>query len=411
MSGKIPFLVLSAVAFSAFAIAAPADPTITSPAILPRQNGDRFIGWVQSSGKWYSEACNSGLTWFQEGRYGQCCPASLTRCPAPTACVSGSMIYPLPALSKTTTIGCIENFGNASYSICNTAFIFENMQDSNPKTDIVCGEESVNWSYYRQVPASITEAATRAPFSIPNPVTTAVGSLGTTNSGKKGGSKAWIAGAVIGPLLGLALVGVAVFFLLRRRKNKSKVSQQGGAAMAINPAQPPAGVAGYTDAKPQFVQQQQPAYTPDPYANQGAFAAQQGYNNAPISPAPQYNNPVVSPAPQYNNPAVSPAPQYNNTPVSPITQYNTSPAPYNASVSPPPQQGFYGNDVKHAHTAAPMNGAAELGGSTNNTAPATSAPAHQAAELGGQSQQQQGGGGLFGPSELPSNAANTRPNA
>jgi len=176
---------------------------------------------------------------------------------------------------------------------------------------------------------------------------------------------------VIGPLLGLALIGAAVFFLLRRRKNKNKVSQQGGAAMApTNPSQPPAGVGGYTDAKPQFTQQQQPAYAPAPYANQGAYAAQQGYTDTPVSPAPQYN---------------------------------TGAAPYNPPVSPPPQQEFYGNDVKHGYTAAPTGGAAELGGQTGGAAPA---PAHQAAELGGVSSH-----GGAGPSELPSTSSNVKPTA
>jgi LPXTG-motif cell wall-anchored protein len=191
------------------------------------------------------------------------------------------------------------------------------MQDSNPKTDIVCGDSAVNWSYYRKVPASITEAATNArmhshpslttladtspAFSVPQP-------NAPTNK-KSGTSKAWIAGAVIGPLLGLALIGAIIFFVLRRRKNKKNIApQQGGTAMmAVNTAQAPPGVGGYTDAKPQFTQQQQPTYTApqqqqptyiapqqqpaynNPYANQGAYAAQQGYNDAPLSPAPQYN--------------------------------------------------------------------------------------------------------------------------
>lgn len=50
-----------------------------------------------------------------------------------------------------------DNYNNASYSICNTAFIFESFGDPNPKTDIVCGDKSQVWSYYRQVPASISE--------------------------------------------------------------------------------------------------------------------------------------------------------------------------------------------------------------------------------------------------------------
>jgi len=52
----------------------------------------------------YSDTCNSGATWYQDGKYGQCCPASLASCYAPTACVSGYMIYPYSDLSTTRTI-------------------------------------------------------------------------------------------------------------------------------------------------------------------------------------------------------------------------------------------------------------------------------------------------------------------
>lgn len=46
--------------------------------------------------------------------------------------------------------------------MCNTAFIFESFGDSNPKTDIVCGDSSVNWSYYRKIPATATEKSSEA---------------------------------------------------------------------------------------------------------------------------------------------------------------------------------------------------------------------------------------------------------
>jgi hypothetical protein len=51
-----------------------------------------------------------------------------------------------------------DNYNNATYSVCNTAFIFESFGDPNPKTDIVCGDKSQIWSFYRQVPASVTES-------------------------------------------------------------------------------------------------------------------------------------------------------------------------------------------------------------------------------------------------------------
>jgi hypothetical protein len=198
------------------------------------------------------------------------------------------------------------------------------------------------------------------------------GNVAQKAGGGKSTSKAWIAGAVIGPILGLLIVGALVWFCLRRRKNKNKgvTSQQGGAAMAvINPSGPPAGVGGYTDAKPQFAQQQQQqAFTPDPYANQGAFAAQQNYADAPVSPTTQYH---------------AGSPQYNTG----VAPYNAGAAPYNAPVSPPPQQPFYGNDIKQGYHGVPLSGASELGdgGMAGTTPVAHGVSAHQTGELGGNS--------------------------
>lgn len=41
---------------------------------------------------------------------------------------------------------------DASFTICNTAFMYENGQDSSPQTNVNCGRSSVNWSYYRVQP-------------------------------------------------------------------------------------------------------------------------------------------------------------------------------------------------------------------------------------------------------------------
>ncbi|KAF2014029.1 hypothetical protein BU24DRAFT_251300 [Aaosphaeria arxii CBS 175.79] len=355
MAGRIYISLLSALALSQVSNAldaaadAPADPTITARAILPRQNNDRFMGWLEVSGTWFSEQCNEGLTWYQDGKYAQCCPTSLASCYAPTACVSGSLIYPYSDISSTRTIGCGENFGNTAFSICNTAFIFENFGDSNPKTDIVCGVSSVNWSYYRKIPASATEiVSSDAPSSaipqssVPNAANPSSASASASSSSstsvpekKEESSKAWIAGAVVGPIVGLALIGAGIFFFLRRKKSK-KVAAAGGpgglggapAGVAVGGQQP------YTDAKPQMAASPQPGYT-QPMGSPGYGNNQEQYNQYGAQQAP------LSPAPQYS-------------------------APYNQPGSPPPQGHFAPNDQKQtfAHSTDPAQPqAAELGGS------------------------------------------------
>ncbi|KAH7406560.1 hypothetical protein DE146DRAFT_753125 [Phaeosphaeria sp. MPI-PUGE-AT-0046c] len=365
---------LSVAAWSIVAVAAvPADPTITAPAILPRANPASFIGWVEYSGSWYSETCNPGLTWYQDGKYAQCCAATLASCYAATACASGSMIYPYPDKSSTKTIACTENFGDNALSICNTAFIFENMGDSNPRTDIICGSESINWSYYRSVPASITEASSRASLSKAQAAASSAVAAPSGGTAQKKGSKAWIAGVVVGPLSGLVLVIALVWFCLRRRKNQ-KTQQSTAAMTSTNPSQP-IGVGGYTtDSKPQFTQQQQPVFGQDGHANQSAYTAQQTYLEAPGSPAPQYS---------------------------------AGNAPYSPPISPPPQQAYHGNDFKSAYMPAPAGNASELGGETKAGAPAAQTLSHShTAELGGGSRQ--GVVGQTGPSELPTTGSNNR---
>ncbi|KAF1916520.1 hypothetical protein BDU57DRAFT_538818 [Ampelomyces quisqualis] len=361
MSKRYARSVSSTSALAAIAVAAvAADPTITAPAILPRQNDAQFIGWVDYSGSWYSETCNAGLTWYQDGKYGQCCPATLASCYAPTACVSGSLIYPYSDLSSKRTIACTEDFTDAALSICNTAFIFENMSDSAPKTDIICGSQSVNWSYYRKIPASATVISSNAPLSIPQPNPSA-------SEKKNGESEAYIAGAVVGPILGLALICALVWFLLHHRKNKRTAPREGSAGIATaKPTQIPAEVEGYTDAKPQLAQQQQPGFDQNQYASQGAYAIQQSHADT-----------------------------------------SGSPALHNLSFSPPPRQPYHGNNVKDGYMGAPHNGSSDFGGERKVASGAHATTPQPAAELDGQSRRSSAG--LFCPLELPTTQRNSRP--
>ncbi|KAJ4308580.1 hypothetical protein N0V94_009293 [Neodidymelliopsis sp. IMI 364377] len=123
----------------------------------------------------------------------------------------------------------------------------------------------------------------------------------------------------------------------------------------VDPSQPPAGVGGYTDAKPQFAASQPGYYNqsgqPDPYAQQG-YPPQGGF-----SPAPQ-----TSPAPQYES------------------QY-----PHSAPSSPP-LPGAESETMKYSHAGGPV----EIGNDAGGVAPVVSGspPAQfshnsQAAELSG----------------------------
>jgi len=185
----------------------------------------------------------------------------------------------------------VENFGVSEWTICNTILIYENFDDSSPLTDIVCGPSSQNWSYYRKIPATATEQPS-SESTDPSTEPTGSETTGTSVPAKetttppqpeKKGSSAWIAGAVIGGLAGLALIGALLFFFLRRKKSKK--------AAAGVPAVAPTGPGGYTDeAKPV-----QGAYVPPGVAG---YNPQDQYNQYPQehpTPAPQYSAPYAAP--------------------------------------------------------------------------------------------------------------------
>jgi LPXTG-motif cell wall-anchored protein len=126
--------------------------------------------------------------------------------------------------------------------------------------------------------------------TIPSPggvVTSTPAPSSTSQSKKKSKSKAWIAGAVVGPILGIALIAGLIFFFMRRKKNKNNALPQSGTAVMG----PPPGV---TDAKPQMATNTGFAQQPSPGFNPHESYNQQGY--VPTSPAPQYSQPFPPPA-------------------------------------------------------------------------------------------------------------------
>ncbi|KAF2996251.1 hypothetical protein E8E13_003992 [Curvularia kusanoi] len=301
MSRQLPWLILSGSVLLQLSIAGPVDPTITPPAeLFPRDKNDLdFMGYTRSGtvGPYKPLSCESGLTFTED------------------------------------------------------AYIYENIGDQGRQTLFFCDSSAAKYTLYRNMPpVTTTDNIDTFSTSTSPTISTTTPAAATQTAEPKSSSKAWIAGVVVGPLLGLALVAAGVLLCLRRKKKKNaQAPHHGVATMApVNPSQPPTGVTGYTDAKPQFQPAQGTYYNSQQeqaYPQQGAFSPPQV--SPPVSPAPQY---------AYQAP------------------YNTSSSPSNAP---------YTQDVKHAA----HGGAAELGGS-NVIAPAVSVP--QGAELGGQNEKKTG---------------------
>lgn len=316
--------------------------------LLRKQNDISYMGWISYNGTWSTEVCDPGNTYYQADGQWACCATTKAGCSnLAIGCQNGNMLYRNTAsgsLSGSLSSRACTNIWTAStdrsFSLCNTAFMFENEGDSNPKVNIVCGVSALNWSYYRQAPqralqtttsrsspSSVLPVASRLPSSALASATsssspTIISSLDGDDGGKSK-SKAWIAGAVVGPLVGLALIGGGIFFLMRRKKNKAHNQHVAPAAGGM----PPAGATAYqqnsyptqtgSPPPPQYYQgmQQNPAAAPFGVAKQDGYYGQgnpqspvtsQG-SQSPYAPQQQWQQPGGQPV--YNAPAPSMSPQ------------------------------------------------------------------------------------------------------
>ncbi|KAL5394498.1 hypothetical protein PMIN02_004894 [Paraphaeosphaeria minitans] len=254
------------------------NPTITTAPNIPiellrkQAVGDRFIGWISIDGEWASRSCEVGGTYFQSDEIWKCCPTTLDGCNAPIGCAAGRLIYSIYTSSSHsyTTIACTEAYDDpdaTSWSVCNTGLMYENTADFDPVTNIFCGASASRFTYYRVRPSESTSSSSE--FSTPastsaDPTNTSLSQADSATSTPSSTplpqptetkSKAWIAGAVVGPILGLALVGFLAWFFLVRRKKKTTSppppmqQQQHNVPPSPYPGSPAQSPAPYYDAQ------------------------------------------------------------------------------------------------------------------------------------------------------------------
>lgn len=314
---------------------ATSDPTITSAPqinyeLLRKQANNRFMGWVSYSTGWSTRQCDIGGTLYQSGDYWRCCATTVASCNGPVGCISGSLIYAYSTgtLSR-RTFACTDVYTEAadrSFTICNTGFMFENTNVAKAQTNVFCGISSVNWSYYRVKPeesSAVVSSATSAATPVSNSaISTSTGLPSPTPlpvnppTSEKSESKVWIAGAVIGPVVGIAIIGLLAWIFLIKKKKKNAAAAGGPPAMGAAESVPP-----YNPASPQQ------GYQPMQQNGAGGFVpfgVSENKHQSWMQPPP--GSPMSSPHPQ---PA---APYYDA--VSPNTGTGYFPPP---SASPPPQ--------------------------------------------------------------------------
>jgi len=326
--------VLSIIALSccsvAYANAVP-EPLVTPAPVAPRQlmtEFDSFIGYYSTHGTYDAVYCDEGATVAFGDTNAGCCSIGDFECPVITRC-KGSTVY--------FDDGYVTTCPDYADS-CVTDYLLVSTSDSLGWYWVGCATDSKPHTIYVEYPGDETGAPTAFPtaaettdaspaaasstlgptstldsaststdasstaqsksFSgIPTSATTAIAA---PVSSHKSSSKAWIAGAVLGPLLFLLALGALAFFLIRRRRSTP------------NP---------YVENEPTF----QPP--PAPYSPPQQH--EQAYSMDMVSPLPAHATPVspmgIGPVSPISTP-LEPAPAYSEYKGAHVYQYAPVPA-------------------------------------------------------------------------------------
>ncbi|KAK3983815.1 hypothetical protein QBC44DRAFT_386224 [Cladorrhinum sp. PSN332] len=171
--------------------------------------------------------CDPGFTFFTSSTYAACCSVA-GRCNFITACESGtySRIFGGDGVCGSTFPSCMSITIYPTFPAGDQTWL-----------QVACGlGNTVVAPYstlYRQTPAATTTSSQSLSTASPTPSTSPTTANGPANTSpaasitdktledESSSSKAWIAGAVVGPLFAIALIGLAVFLIRRRQKGNA----------------------------------------------------------------------------------------------------------------------------------------------------------------------------------------------
>ncbi|KAF2688740.1 hypothetical protein K458DRAFT_152047 [Lentithecium fluviatile CBS 122367] len=261
------------------------------------------------------EYCDSNSYYYCYGS--TCCGITAYSCmPAGAECCAG-----------------ISEYGLGLYCDAGTSCVIQNglVQCENDSGETFTADSStVEATSTTDGPTSTATDETSSTDTSDEPTSTGSSGSSSRKSSKKK-SKAWIGGAVAGPLIGIAIIAGIVFLLAALKKKKAK-ADAASAAMANqqNIGGAPGGGQG----------QLQMTSAPMSPETQG----QQPNMNGAYAPHPDNKSPAYTQQYEVPTPINSPPPQW--TPASPPPP-PISPMPMHAQplASQPPQQQQYGNEM------------------------------------------------------------------
>uniref|UniRef100_A0A8H7TS44 Epidermal growth factor receptor-like transmembrane-juxtamembrane segment domain-containing protein n=1 Tax=Bionectria ochroleuca TaxID=29856 RepID=A0A8H7TS44_BIOOC len=216
-------------------------PMITAAPLIARDGpgqivGSEVIGYASVDGSYSASSCPPGSILKWEGKYGGCVATSATEYAIWSSCEAESIL-----VASKTKYQC-------GASVCYTALIFEDLDDKSPRSVYGCSAEPQQASLYiattgrdatstSLISNTSTQASVRktttgevASTRTQNPASTASTSStetdvsdlnsGLGNSQSEDRDLRWIAGPIVGGIVGIVIIGLLIWFMLRRRRKR-----------------------------------------------------------------------------------------------------------------------------------------------------------------------------------------------
>ncbi|CAG7996635.1 unnamed protein product [Penicillium olsonii] len=214
---------------------------------ISKQKNPHFMGWY--IGPSTTQALMDPGTWTTSGNYARGC--SRGNCAYATDCTGNFISY--------------DDGGSSPCIVCRTMTLFQSAPYALPSaTNIFCAESWSAFTVFRELavsttssdsssstistslrtttqsttPPTITSSSTQAPSTTDTTTATQSGESQTVTGSESSQSRGWIAGAVVGSFIAVAIVaGLVGWFVYRRKKARKESVKEESVARKIIPSQ------------------------------------------------------------------------------------------------------------------------------------------------------------------------------